>query len=192
MEDSDAKDGIMEATYRALCKHGYAGITMQDIADESEMSKASLHYHYDTKQDLLLGFLDYLFEKSRGRIEDTETDDPVEEIVGTVVPGGGSDEGYKTAILVMKAQSPYDDRIRRRFVEYEDWVRDRLKEAVERGVDEGVFRDVDPEETADFLVTLGNGIHTRGVTVGGTDDELRERFEGYVEEHLVAEDGGNR
>ncbi|GAA0475047.1 hypothetical protein GCM10008985_34420 [Halococcus dombrowskii] len=51
---------IMDATYRALCKHGYAALRMQDIADETTKSKAALHYHYDSKHDLLLSFLDYI------------------------------------------------------------------------------------------------------------------------------------
>jgi len=59
----------MEATYRALCAHGYADLTTQDIADESETSKASLHYHYDTKEELLLSFLDYLYDRFVERYE---------------------------------------------------------------------------------------------------------------------------
>ncbi|MFQ3319213.1 MAG: AcrR family transcriptional regulator [Natronomonas sp.] len=30
----ETRERIMEATYRALCAHGYASLTMQDIADE--------------------------------------------------------------------------------------------------------------------------------------------------------------
>ncbi|MEF8974259.1 MAG: helix-turn-helix domain-containing protein, partial [Haloarcula sp.] len=48
MNDGDTADDIMDATYRALCTHGYADLTMQDIADESDKSKAALHYHYDS------------------------------------------------------------------------------------------------------------------------------------------------
>ena len=32
----ETRERIMDATYRALCTHGYAALTMQDIADESE------------------------------------------------------------------------------------------------------------------------------------------------------------
>ena len=44
---SDTPEGVTEATCRALCEHGYADLTMQDIADESNKSTAALHYHYD-------------------------------------------------------------------------------------------------------------------------------------------------
>ncbi|MFP4188855.1 MAG: TetR family transcriptional regulator C-terminal domain-containing protein, partial [Halobacteriales archaeon] len=61
-----------------------------------------------------------------------------------------------------------------------------LEDVVERGVEEGVFRDnVDAEETAEVLVAVGNGLRTRSVTVGKTDDELRAAVETYVETCLV-------
>ena len=41
---SDTPEEVMEATCRALCEHGYADLTMQDVADESDKSTAALHY----------------------------------------------------------------------------------------------------------------------------------------------------
>jgi AcrR family transcriptional regulator len=84
--DSAAADGstpeaIMGATYRALCEHGYADLTMQDIADESDKSKASLHYHYDTKEELLLAFLDHLYDAFTDDVGETDGDDAVDRLV---------------------------------------------------------------------------------------------------------------
>ncbi len=66
----------MAATYRALCAHGYADLTMQRIADEAGKSKSLLHYHYGTKQELLVAFLDYLFDRFEARVAATEGDAP--------------------------------------------------------------------------------------------------------------------
>jgi len=62
-------DDIMEATYRALCTHGYADLTMQDIAAESTKSKGTLHYHFEGKQDLLESFLAFLLNRFEERTE---------------------------------------------------------------------------------------------------------------------------
>ena len=183
-------DEIMEATYRALCENGYAGLTMQDIADESEKSKATLHYHYDTKQELLLVFLDYLLDEFHERIEEIDADDAAEELIEVLTPRDSEvSEDFRTAMLEMKAQSPYNEGIRGKLVEYETGLEAYLEDVVERGVDEGVFHeDVDAGETADLLVALGNGLRTRSVTAGKTDDELRATVETYVETCLVKED----
>ncbi|WP_226479368.1 hypothetical protein [Natrinema amylolyticum] len=53
------KDGstteISKATYRARCEHGFAA--------ESETSKTSLHDHYDSTNELLVSFLDLLYDR---------------------------------------------------------------------------------------------------------------------------------
>jgi len=47
--ESETKSEIIAATNRVLCEHGYAGLTIQKIADESSMTTAAIHYHFDTK-----------------------------------------------------------------------------------------------------------------------------------------------
>jgi AcrR family transcriptional regulator len=80
----DVHETVMEATYRALCARGFARLTMQDIADEADVSTALLHYHYDTKRDLLVAFLRYLLERFEEKFEDTEDEDPEERLRGLV------------------------------------------------------------------------------------------------------------
>ncbi|MGK2230792.1 MAG: AcrR family transcriptional regulator, partial [Methanobacteriota archaeon] len=171
-------------------ENGYAGLTMQDIADESEKSKPTLHYHYGTKQELLLAFLDYLLDEFHERLEG-DGDDPADELVSLLTPREDEvGDGFRTAMLEMKAQSPYNEGVRDRFVEYEEELKTYIEDTVRRGVEEGVFRnDVDAEGTAEMLVALGNGLRTRSVTVGKTDDELRATVETYVETCLVDGDG---
>ena len=60
---SDTDEEIMQATYRALSEHGYANLTIKRIAAEYGKSTAAIHYHYDTKDDLLAAFLDFLLDR---------------------------------------------------------------------------------------------------------------------------------
>jgi len=73
-------DDIMEATYRALCTHGYADLTMQDIAAESTKSKGTLHYHFEGKQDLLESFLAFLLNRFEERTETIPGETPAERL----------------------------------------------------------------------------------------------------------------
>ncbi len=187
--EASGDDEIMEATYRALCENGYAGLTMQDIADESEKSKATLHYHYDTKQELLLVFLEYLLDGFRERLEETETEDPAEELIEAVTPrGDGVSDGFRTAMLEMKAQSPYNEGIRRKLAEYEDELEAYLEDVIREGVDDGSFREgIEASETAEMLVALGSGLRTRSVTTGKEGEDLRATVETYIEACLLEE-----
>ena len=56
----DTRELIMEATYRALAKHGYKDLRMRDIGEEMEMTRQVIHYHFDGKNDLMASFLEYI------------------------------------------------------------------------------------------------------------------------------------
>lgn len=75
----------MGATYRALCEHGYAELTMRDIAEESDRSKAALHYHYDDKEGLLVAFLDHIYASFVERVGEHAPPAVVDEALSTGV-----------------------------------------------------------------------------------------------------------
>lgn len=197
MTDEDA-DPLMEATYRALCSHGYASLTMQDIADETDVSKATLHYHYDSKHDLLVSFLDYLYAEFTDRVRDPEGSAPTERLEAfiddvLVPPEPTEDErvAFGTALLELKAQAPYDEDVRERLKRFDNFLYGQARGLVTEGIETGEFRAVDPGDTARFLVTTLDGAGTKRVSVGQDTDCTRRMLRSYVETHLVAS-GGNQ
>lgn len=184
---SAVSDEIMEATYCALCRHGYADLTMQRIADNSEKSKAALHYHYDTKEELLRAFLDYLADRFEAKLA-TESDDPEERIrsvVEAIFDSAEADRGeYSTALLEIKAQAPYDEAYRARLQTLDERLRETVADAVRDGVEAGMFADVDPEVVARFIATATNGAHAREVGLGEDPSETRALVESYLSAEL--------
>jgi len=192
MSDGDAAEDIMSATYRALCTHGYAGLTMQDIADESSKSKAALHYHYDSKHDLLCAFLDYLYEQFVERTADLDADGPLDELLARidVVLQKSEDEPetFETALLEIRAQAPYEPGFRERLQRFETYLVGEFTAVLEAGMTDGTFAaDIEPEDTARFLVTVLTGASTERVTVGHSVECTRRMLRSYVRHHLLAE-----
>nr|WP_235847781.1 TetR/AcrR family transcriptional regulator [Natronorubrum thiooxidans] len=191
---TETADELMDATYTALCKHGYASLRMQDIADESSKSKATLHYHYESKQDLLYALLDYLTDSFADRIETLEGETPIEQLrslVETSLEPSEDDarKQFRTAVLEIKAQGPYDDRFRDELTAFDRLLHDRIRILLEDGQDAGLIRDdIDPNETAEFIVTVLNGAQTRHVAVGHSLECTRAMLETYVCHQLLAED----
>jgi len=106
---------ILDATYHALCKHGYAALTLQHIADESAMSKASIHYYYDSKNELFVAFLDFLYDRYTTQIDSTARDSPREHLRSLLEVLLTDEEDtpgteFRTAMLEVTAQAPYDDK----------------------------------------------------------------------------------
>jgi AcrR family transcriptional regulator len=188
----DAAAGIMEATYRALCEHGYADLTMQRIADESDCSKAALHYHYDTKEELLRSFLDFLLERFEAEIAAADAADPRERLDAFLeaIFESESSEGtaFATALLEVKAQAPYDEAYRDRLLEWDRAMRAVVAGAVREGIDNGEFREVDPESVARFVATTINGAHVRQVALDEDMTATRDLLEAYLDRTLAPPD----
>lgn len=186
-------DELMRATYRALCKHGYANLTMQDIADESTKSKAALHYHYDTKAELLLAFLDFLYERFEARICVPEADDPAERLAVFVErvltpPPRDDQQAFQTAILEIKAQAPYDEAFGEQIARFDRLVYEECRSILADGIEQGVFRDVNADEVSRFLVTVFNGAHTLWVTDGQSAEATKPLVVEYLRTRLLAEE----
>ncbi len=181
----ETRERIMEATYRALCEQGYAALTMQDIADECDCSKSLLHYHFDTKEDLLVALLAHLLERFEDRVpvDDGDPRGQLVELVELFVFGGDRDldehRAFNTAMLELRAQAPHNEAFRRQLAENDAHVHATVAAVVERGIETGAFREVDPERTAAHLLAAIQGARIRWITIGD-DAALREVREALV------------
>ncbi|GAB7093324.1 hypothetical protein JCM30237_04760 [Halolamina litorea] len=196
MSTEETASDITAGTYRALCKHGYAEVTMEDIAAETDRSKSALHYHYDSKHDLLVSFFDGLLEQFTDRLDAVEGEtahDRLLDLIDTILfppDDAHPDRQFQTAVLELKAQGPYDEAFRRHLQDHDRTLRTHVEEHLADGVESGEFReDLDIEASADFLVTVFNGAQTRSVAVGRPIEESRETLAAHIDSMIVA-DGG--
>jgi AcrR family transcriptional regulator len=190
-------DEILDATWRALCAHGYADMTMQDIADETTKSKAALHYHYDSKLDLLETFLDHVADRFFARVTDAaaatggDGADRLRAVVDAAFSPpeeSGDIEDMQTALLELKTQSTHESTFRERIRETDERFRDLLADIIADGIEDGSVRaDVDPEETAHFIVTVFAGAQLRQVSVGESRQRARTRIQRHLSEHVYRE-----
>ncbi|WP_458206251.1 TetR/AcrR family transcriptional regulator [Haladaptatus sp. NG-SE-30] len=185
---SDTRESIMRATYCALCEHGYADLTMQDIAAEFEKSKSLIHYHYETKEDLFVAFLDYLLDHLHEHVETIESDDPAErlrEILGLLMsgPSDGENRDFHIALFEIRAQAPYSDAYREQLRRNDRYLHDLVADIVRDGIEQGKFEPIDPDETATVLLAAIDGVRIRRATLGVDDrtdvvDDLLTRYLG--------------
>jgi len=191
--DDDTATEILAATYRALCQHGYAALTVKDIAAEADRSKASIHYYYDSKENLFTQFLDFLYERYTAKISAVDGNTPREELTSlldTVLTDGRTIPGqeFRTALLEIKAQAPYNDAFRTQLARFDAVLFDQLREIIVAGVETGEFDDtVAPSVAAEFLVTTITGAHTRHVATDRSIDRFNETITRYAETHLFAD-----
>ncbi len=53
----DVKNEILKTTFQLFSEHGYANVSMRNIADALNMSVGNLTYHYSKKEDLVMAVI---------------------------------------------------------------------------------------------------------------------------------------
>jgi AcrR family transcriptional regulator len=193
--EGDTHEAIMGATYRALCKHGYAHLTMQDIADEFDKSRSLLHYHYDTKEELLLAFVDDIVGWIGDRLAESETEEPLERLEEfidrfVIEPGEEDRETFALALLELRVQAVHNEQFREKLATHYRTNVDTVADIIADGVEAGVFREVDPEAVGEAVYTALVGARMYQVTMGAehASRRMRDRLAEFVVEDLVADD----
>jgi AcrR family transcriptional regulator len=185
--ETETTDTIIRATGRSLCEYGYAELTMQRIAEESSVTTAAIHYHFDTKEELLNAFLDDLVDRFNQQVR-CESTDPRQQLTtlldAVFRPPESSNDEFPVALMELKSQAPYHDTYRERFGELDETVRTVVATAVDEGVEAGYFEAVDSAEVARFVSTAINGGHVRMVALGEDPDKTRQLVERYLELQL--------
>ncbi|ESP87099.1 TetR/AcrR family transcriptional regulator [Candidatus Halobonum tyrrellensis] len=189
------REEIMQATYRALCDHGYADLTIQRIGDRFAKSKSLLYHHYDGKDELLLDFLSFMLEEFERTIDADPGDDPAahfESMLDHVLAPDLPDDRreFGAAMVELRAQAAHDARYRAEFTRHDRFFRDRIARAVRAGVERGAFRSVDPDRVAAFVFTVIGGVRTHRPT-SDIDDVAVVRAElGRYLDAVLSPDGG--
>ncbi|SFS97468.1 TetR/AcrR family transcriptional regulator [Halostagnicola kamekurae] len=193
MADEPATE-ILKATYQVLCERGYTDLTLQDIAAEADTSKSSIHYHYDSKDQLFVAFLDELYDRFTSRVRSLDSDTPRERLDALlqsllVTDADPSLREFRTAMLEIKAQAPYKPALQERLTEFDEYLFERLRAILEAGRSTGDFDDtVEPARDAEFLTTTITGAHTRHVAIDHASDRIYTTMRTYIQRHLLTDE----
>jgi len=83
--EKDVDKRILKAALEVISKEKISGTRMHIIAKEANMSQANLHYHFSTKNDIMVALLNSIqeeFSKGRKNYIDTEAKTVTENIQG--------------------------------------------------------------------------------------------------------------
>jgi AcrR family transcriptional regulator len=62
MRQTHRKSELVEIAYRLIAQNGLEGFRIRQVAAEAEIDNGTLHYHFPSKEALILGVVDYLME----------------------------------------------------------------------------------------------------------------------------------
>ena len=164
---SDSEEEIMNSTYIALCKHGYADLTIEKIAEESEKGKSNIYYHFDDKKALILDFLDFMKDNLEQEFESLNSSSPEEnfdELLDMML--GVEDEemwDFHRALMEIQGRAQYDEDFEQKFRELDEIVLEKFTETLrEMNIER-------PEDQAELIVSTVQGALTRKLTLENSE-----------------------
>jgi TetR/AcrR family transcriptional repressor of nem operon len=172
-----SRNEIMEATYRALCEHGYSDLTIQKIAGESEKGKSLIYYHFDDKHDLVISFLDHMLEEMGDRLseclEHKEADGRIDELLErTLAIDRPEMWEFRKALFEMRAQAIHDKEISTRLQKIDEVLEEYFEDLLRQKGSE------QPEIEAEVVLSVLDGFMERNIALDKEED--REEFKEYI------------
>lgn len=163
MSDDERRGQILRAASEAFLKHGYRGVSMDDLAADLAISKRTLYEHFETKEALLQASVDRFMEgleRAGDRIVSDESLSLEERVesMGTTVAAHLQHVDRRFVEDMERAAPRVARRIRER---RRKSMHAYMEQLITKGQRRGVFRDDVPAEVViEMLVACTDQLAT--------------------------------
>ncbi len=152
---------------RVMATEGYDGATTAQIAQEAGLTPGLVHYHFSNKRAILLAMVGELMERHSGRLEAALVEAGGEAgarlsafIDVHLAVGASADPDAVAAWVFVGSESLRSPEVRAAFAEALSGTTAKLREVLELGVSQGVFRPANPGAAAAALMALIQGYYS--------------------------------
>ncbi len=163
---TERRVAIADAMVRLLARHGVDGATMQALARETGLTQGLLHYHYASKDEIVLAAVDRLAAGIEARLPANAGTYPLGALLQALLDAGSADEEALRAWLAVGDAAQRDEPIRQAWAAALARLRARVASArdAERPHE---ARQPDRLALAGFVVAAVEGVWRVGVLAPG-------------------------
>jgi AcrR family transcriptional regulator len=156
---NDTYDTILQVARRLFVQQGYTATSMRQVAEEAGIGKATIYYHFPDKETIVMALL----EKNLGQMDEAlkivgAEADPRRRIqIAAEVSIGFLFESADIMQIVRREVPRGRDQIQTGFVAFLGEYMALLADAIRRGIEQGIFRSIDPKQAARMFMTMIQG-----------------------------------
>jgi AcrR family transcriptional regulator len=155
MKKMTLKERIVETALTMFERHGYHGVTVNQIVDEAGTSKGGFYHNFKSKDELLYHihdiFISYVLHKGREAYNDFDT--PVSRLCAIIQSFTKVFDLYKPHITVFYQESTYlTGEFNSRINEKRDEYRKLIVQVIQEGQLTGDFRTEVPAEISTMAI----------------------------------------
>jgi TetR/AcrR family transcriptional repressor of nem operon len=158
---------LLQAAFREIHRSGFQSAGIDAILAATNVTKGALYYHFDSKETLGYAVVEEIIAKltrDRWLRPMLSEGQPIDILIGVVrrIPARPKDVRAGCPLLnLAQEMSPLDEQFRKRlesiFLDWQEGVATLLRKGQSQGT---VRRDLNPDETASFLVAMIEGYAT--------------------------------
>jgi len=182
---------ILKSAAAAFRRRGYHGASVDEIASTLEMTKGNLYYYFRNKEEILFACHDYSLDVLLALMSDVQSESwrPDEKLRKLILAfiHLTLDELQGTALtLDLQALSPV---LIKRIIAKRDRFDRGLREIIQHGIDQELFRAGDPKMIGFAIMGAVNWI-TKWFDPAGpmSSEEIGQRFSDYLVGGLLRSD----
>ena len=147
------KAQILNAAESIFTKKGFYEARMDDIAEETGLSKGAVYLYFKSKNDLIIAILDRIFQNEFKQLENLGQEEPsaskaIWKLTDTIANDIVRLLRLIPIIYGFLALAFRNKYVQRALKQYIDRYLNILIPIIQRGIDSGEFRQVDPREVA--------------------------------------------
>ena len=194
MRQRDRKSELVEIAYRLIAQNGLEGFRIRQVAAEAGIDNGTLHYHFPSKEALILGVVDYLMEDLKNNRavwkdgEQTALDELRMEFEDIRLRLRRTPEQF-IVLSDLAVRSWRDPVVAKIFRKLDDGWHAHLVALLERGIQQGIFRNnLNVPLCARAMMVALRGIGYQSRLPRRKVDELLSELAAQTERWITAED----
>ena len=160
----ERKSQIMEAAMKVFTQKGYSNARMDDIVDESGLSKGAIYHYYEGKKDIFLALIEHWetqtfpdFYSRNGKERSAVY--TLRDFANEVIKAFNKRSFVFHAEVEFWSLSNQDDEIRNRSQELYEKIINLFELVINKGIREKEFIRVDSRITAIYILSVFQGIN---------------------------------
>ncbi len=153
---------MYETAVKLFAQRGFAGTSLQDIADEMGITRPALYYYVESKDDLLAKLVTEITESNTAEILHLATDsnlDPVMRLsrIAYVMAHNRAVQPMRF-LLLERSEGDLSDHLSKIHEGNKRTMLRSVIELIKQGIESGVFRPVNPRSAALAVIGMCNWV----------------------------------
>jgi AcrR family transcriptional regulator len=155
---------ILEAAISCMARKGYERTTMDDIAQESGLSKGALYWYFRSKRDIFFAGMQELLGLMVAHVQAIVSDvgsSSADKLTGMISQSSefwDDERDLVNVFIEFYSQSRNDKEILTVFRDLYETMLQGMQGVVDEGIAAGEFRDVPAREVSQFLLGTWEGL----------------------------------